>query len=279
MRLILTKGSDEVGWVPRLRTRRGHEPYAILSHRWHNDPNSELLFADLEDIDESGSGTIKNLQYMAADTRSKSAFYKVQSAASRALADGYDYIWIDTCCIDKTSSAELSEAINSMFTWYSASEICYVYLADCEVHNLQNERAKARFASSEWWQRGWTLQELIAPRNLVFFSLDWVEIGRKRDLDLAAEISKITRIDVNVLNDTIPLDSVSVAQRMSWAANRITSRIEDIAYSLMGIFAVDMPLLYGEGDCHDRFSTTRCKLRKHRHLTVRYGKPTISRTA
>lgn len=248
MRLILTAGSDEPDWIPRLHTRRGEEPYAILSHRWHEDPNCEVLFADIEDIDESITGLVKNSQYVGSDPRTKAAFPKLQGAAQDALMHGYDYLWVDTCCIDKNSSAELTEAINSMFKWYSTSGICSVYLADCEAWDITTKHGETQFKGSQWWTRGWTLQELLAPPELIFFTSAWAEIGRKDDLDLAEIISEISGIDVNVINGTIPLDSISVAQRMSWAAKRVTSRIEDIAYSLIGIFSVNMPLLYGEGE-------------------------------
>lgn len=248
MRLILTEGSDKAEWIPRLHTRRGHESYAILSHRWHADPDSEILFADIKDIGSSVNGLIRNSQYAGTDPRAKPAFSKVRCAAQQALRNGHSYIWIDTCCIDKTSSAELSEAINSMYKWYSASEICYAYLSDCATCDFSVEGAESQFADSEWWKRGWTLQELVAPPHLTFFSAEWAQLGCKRDLLMARKISNITQIDVNILNGTIPLNSVCVAQRMSWAADRITSRIEDTAYSLMGIFGVNMPLLYGEGE-------------------------------
>lgn len=248
MRLILTDGSDKADWKPRLRTRRGEEPYAILSHRWHEDPNCEVLFGDIAEIDASVTGSVKNSQYAGADLHTKVSFNKLQGAAQRALADGYSYIWVDTCCIDKNSSAELSEAINSMFKWYGTSGICYVYLADCTVSNLATKQGEVQFRDSQWWKRGWTLQELLAPRDLIFFTSTWAEIGRRDDLNLTTRISELSGIDINVVNGTIPLQSISVAQRMSWAATRVTSRVEDIAYSLMGIFQVNMPLLYGEGE-------------------------------
>lgn len=248
MRLILTRDSDKAGWVPRLRTSRENTRYAILSHRWFDDPNSEVLFADLSEIDESAIGPVKNSQYAGSDPSVKAGFAKVQGAALQALNDGYEYIWVDTCCIDKNSSAELSEAINSMFNWYRNSGICYVYLADCAYYDSVTETGRISFLTSKWWTRGWTLQELLAPSDLIFFTLAWTEIGRKDSPYLAPFISEVSGIEINVLNGTIPLKFVSIAQRMSWAAKRITSRTEDIAYSLIGIFAVNMPLLYGEGE-------------------------------
>ncbi|KAI0690924.1 hypothetical protein C8T65DRAFT_745633 [Cerioporus squamosus] len=169
---------------------------------------------------------------------------KIRRACDVAHAHGYQYIWIDSCCIDKTSSAELSEAINSMFTWYQNASVCYAFLAD--VPSEQNPRAKnSDFGRSRWFTRGWTLQELIAPRSVVFLSKDWQIIGTKTTL--ANTIEAITTIPFSVLTFHIPLHDVSVAQRMSWASERKTTRVEDEAYSLMGIFDINMPTLYGEG--------------------------------
>lgn len=248
MRLILTTGSDKPEWVPRLRTLPSGKRYAILSHRWHEDPTNEILFADIEIIDDSATGPVRNSQYAGSDPRVKAAFPKLQGAARRALADGCRYLWVDTCCIDKNSSAELSEAINSMFKWYSTAAVCYVYLVDCMTPDFDTQRGYDQFVHSKWWTRGWTLQELLAPSRLIFFTSAWVEIGWKDDKKLASVISDVSRIDVNVVNGTVPLSSLSVAQRMSFASKRVTSRLEDIAYSLMGIFSVNMPLLYGEGE-------------------------------
>lgn len=139
--------------------------------------------------------------------------------------------------IDKTSSTELSEAINSMFKWYQRSAVCYAYLVD--VHS------KNDFTKSRWWNRGWTLQELIAPCSVVFFSSEWDCIGDKSIL--VSDISKRSRISVDVLLNPNEVSKSSGAQRMAWAANRKTTRSEDIAYCLLGIFDINMPLLYGEG--------------------------------
>lgn len=150
----------------------------------------------------------------------------------------------DTVCIDKSSSAELSEAINSMYRWYQNAQICYAYLADVTVAEKPRGGGSA-FERSRWFTRGWTLQELIAPSNLVFYSSDWRRIGTKSELrDI---ISEITGINVGVLGGTDP-DHFSIAQRMSWASKRKTTRVEDIAYCLLGIFGVNMTLLYGEGE-------------------------------
>ncbi|ORY08191.1 hypothetical protein BCR34DRAFT_675109 [Clohesyomyces aquaticus] len=147
------------------------------------------------------------------------------------------------CCIDKTSSAELSEAINSMFHWYRASARCYAYLSDVDA--LPGSDDLPDITHSRWFTRGWTLQELLAPASVQFYSSDWTFLGSK--LRLCHELSHITNIDVNVLT-TGTFDHISIATRLSWARSRKTTRIEDRAYCLMGIVGVDMPLLYGESE-------------------------------
>ncbi|MCJ1233245.1 hypothetical protein MMC14_001200 [Varicellaria rhodocarpa] len=199
--------------------------YAILSHTWEDD---EVLFTDME------RGSVQG----------KAGYKKIQFACAQAAADGHHYIWVDTCCIDKSSSAELSEAINSMYSWYQKAEICYAYLAD--VHAAIATTGDSAFADSRWFKRGWTLQELIGPSNLTFYSYGWEEIGKKSTLRNI--LSEITGIDVGTLTDVKRLEYVSVAKRMSWASGRATTRLEDMAYCLMGLFAVNMPMLYGEGE-------------------------------
>ena len=149
---------------------------------------------------------------------------------------GLDYVWIDNCCIDKSSSAELSEAINSMFSWYENAVEYYVYLSDVP---------DKPFEESMWFTRGWTLQELIAPRVERFYDRDWKLIGDKRSLD--TQLATITKIPTEVLLNEDRLSGYSIAQRMSWASKRTTTRVEDRAYSLLGIFSIHMPMLYGEG--------------------------------
>ncbi|KAI1397506.1 HET-domain-containing protein [Hypoxylon fuscum] len=212
--------------------------YAILSHLWV-DGGEEVSFYDFADLSPS--------------TKAKSGFRKIQGACRVARKDGIDWIWIDTNCIDKSSSAELTEAINSMYTWYRDAIVCYAYLADVPHLDLENEKEKEKekedhlriFRQSRWFRRGWTLQELIAPKRLSFYSKAWDNIGDRQDL--ADEISRITGIEKALLQGLTDLHEVSVAKKMSWAARRVTTRLEDIAYCLLGIFDVNMPLLYGEG--------------------------------
>jgi hypothetical protein len=148
--------------------------------------------------------------------------------------------WIDTCCIDKTSSAELSEAINSMYRWYQRSQVCYAYLVDVPDATADHSRPDSLFQQSKWFTRGWTLQELLAPTFVEFYDQNWIEIGTKSSMRTL--VQKITNISI-----LVDIDEACVAEKLSWASTRVTTRIEDLAYCLMGLFDVNMPLLYGEG--------------------------------
>ncbi|KAI1452870.1 HET-domain-containing protein [Annulohypoxylon moriforme] len=125
-----------------------------------------------------------------------------------------------------------------MFAWYRDSQVCYAYLADVQT-------TTGTFAQSRWFTRGWTLQELLAPSRVIFFDHRWTILGDRSEL--AIIISSITRIHIGALNERSTIHDYSIAQRMSWAADRQTSRLEDIAYCLLGIFDINIPLLYGEG--------------------------------
>ncbi|KAH7922396.1 HET-domain-containing protein [Leucogyrophana mollusca] len=204
-------------------------PYAILSHRWGEE---EVTFRD---INEPHAINMKG-------------YIKIKQCCQHALKDGYRYAWVDTCCIDKSSSAELSEAINSMFSWYQKARVCYAYLEDvtAPIGGPPSPGSIYSLLSGKiWFTRGWTLQELIAPEVVIFLAKGWVEIGSKASL--ASHIARITGVDERVLSGALSLAKVSVAKKMSWAAKRETTRIEDRAYSLMGLFGVHMPLIYGEG--------------------------------
>ncbi|EIW58290.1 HET-domain-containing protein [Trametes versicolor FP-101664 SS1] len=170
--------------------------------------------------------------------------HKIKYACKVARRDGYLLLWIDTCCIDKSSSAELSEAINSMFEWYRLADVCYAYLEDVPDDDDPTQ-ANSYFSRSRWHKRGWTLQELIAPKRVVFLTRTWGCLGTKAGL--ASSLEKITGVDFNILTGHISIHSQSVARRMSWAACRETTRIEDQAYSLLGIFGIHMSPIYGEG--------------------------------
>ena len=203
--------------------------YAILSHTWGEE---EVSFQELQKARSVEPSMLNNSK----------GYRKIKDCCKLAASDGWQYVWIDTCCIDKTSSAELSEAINSMYRWYGEAQICYAYLADVDGAGGNDPLTMKRFERSRWFTRGWTLQELLAPDFLVFYDKAWVEIGTRSRL--GRRISKITGIKRDHM--IRPLKA-SAAAKMSWASDRTTTRIEDIAYSLMGLFEVNMPLLYGEG--------------------------------
>jgi hypothetical protein len=192
--------------------------YAILSHTWRD---GEVIFADYT-------------HWTAEELR---AHPKIGGTCAEARRHELEYVWVDTVCIDKSSSAELSEAINSMFNWYRDSEICFVYLDDVDSLDELKE--------SRWITRGWTLQELIAPHSVVLYSKFWRSFGSK--ILLADRLASVTNIDRVVFMERASLESFNIATRMSWAAMRTTKRAEDRAYCLMGIFDVNMPILYGEG--------------------------------
>ncbi|KAI0018346.1 HET-domain-containing protein [Xylariomycetidae sp. FL0641] len=195
---------------------RGTPPYAILSHTWGN---YEILFEDFQ-----GSQVESQLAWQR-----KSLYPEVRGSCDQARRRGLRYIWIDTCCIDKSSSAELSEAINSMFEWYLRAEICFAYLEDLHCR---------------WMSRGWTLQELQAPGDVLFYDNAWNCLGPR--FSLAPIFALATGVDVRVLRRNHEADCPRVAQKFCWARRRETTREEDKAYCLLGIFDVNMPLFYGE---------------------------------
>ncbi|KAH9920838.1 heterokaryon incompatibility protein-domain-containing protein, partial [Epithele typhae] len=208
--------------------------YAILSHVWSKKTDADYT------PEETYADVVKAQSTHPDDTLSHIS-EKIQNACRVALGDGFRYIWIDTCCIDKSSSAELSKAINSMFNWYRCSKICYAYL---------DKDFKEPFHPDEilkcvWFRRGWTLQELIASRLVVFISKSWGLLGTKHGL--APYIAKGTGISIEVLRHERQLADVSVAERMYWASTRTTTEMEDEAYCLIGIFGVNMMPIYGEG--------------------------------
>ncbi|TBU57934.1 hypothetical protein BD310DRAFT_928305 [Dichomitus squalens] len=256
-------------------------PYAILSHTW--DSAGEQTYQEVKDIQSSylsdNTGPLRHLSFPSiSNDISKSVHEettsgdllnstlpsdvslsarptiwdeasglsaKIRRACEAARNEGVRYMWIDSACIDKTSSSELSESINSMYIWYRDAVVCYAFLADVPVDE-DPQSPRSRFRQSRWFRRGWTLQELIAPRNVVFFSMEWIVFGTKSSL--ATVVEEITGIERSVLTHRKTLDDVGVARRMSWAARRETTRVEDRAYSLFGIFGINLPTLYGEGE-------------------------------
>ncbi|KAF4632572.1 hypothetical protein G7Y89_g5548 [Cudoniella acicularis] len=203
-------------------------PYAILSHCWGE---GEVTFQDIKRSDWQQMPGAKKIIY----------------ACRQCKNDNLSYMWIDTCCIDKSSSAELSEAINSMFNWYQQATICYAYLEDVVISSEYTSETQdcPELRKSRWFTRGWTLQELIAPEKILFFGNKWSFLGNKKIL--SGLLSSITTVPEEVLAEPSRRRFCSIAKRMCWAAARCTTRPEDAAYSLLGIFEVHMPLLYGEG--------------------------------
>jgi hypothetical protein len=197
--------------------------YVILSHTWQNE---EVSFDDIDKL---------HCQQMAG-------YNKIAGCCKLAVRDGFDWAWIDTCCIDKRSSAELSEAINSMYKWYWQAAICYVYLSDVSTGADWEEELE----SSRWFTRGWTLQELLAPDTVEFYNEAWVLLGSKARL--IEHIQKATKIGQRFLLSRELIKDASIATKFSWAAPRTTTRLEDIAYCMLGLLEVNMPMLYGEGD-------------------------------
>ena len=176
-------------------------------------------------------------------------YRKILQSCEKAKKDGYKWLWVDTCCIDKRSSAELSEAINSMYRWYENSGICYAYLHDIPDSSFPMAGDAERYPQSigwpEWFSHGWTLQEMIAPKDVQFFNRDWHPIGDKRTLSRI--LQDITGVPQDILKEGLSSNHPCIAQIMSWAASQKTTRMEDRAYSLMGLLDVNMPMLYGEG--------------------------------
>ncbi|KAL4064877.1 heterokaryon incompatibility protein-domain-containing protein [Scleroderma yunnanense] len=213
--------------------------YAILSHRW---TDQEVNYDEIVDLAKMKKQERHNI-------RRRSGYRKILDSCEQAKRDGYKWLWVDTCCIDKRSSAELSEAINSMYRWYENSRVCYAYLHDVPGMTFPKRSDNERYSKSngypEWFSRGWTLQEMIAPSHVRFFNENWQPIGDKRTLAHALE--EITRVPQQILKDGLSSNRPCVAQIMSWAAKRTTTRVEDRAYSLMGLLDVNMPMLYGEG--------------------------------
>ncbi|EPE02699.1 het domain-containing protein [Ophiostoma piceae UAMH 11346] len=217
-------------------------PYVILSHTW--DDKQEVTLRDMAS------------PYLT----DKEGYSKITNTCRLARERGIEWVWIDTCCIDKTNNTELTESINSMFRWYKLAEVCIVHLVDftktpqpdISVYapgdlscGLLTPQDSENIVKCAWFHRGWTLQELLAPAQVEFYDTAWTHIGSKARL--CPLVSHITRIPENAIQGTIDLAVYSTAQRMAWASSRVTTKIEDAAYSLLGLFDVNMPLIYGEG--------------------------------
>jgi hypothetical protein len=204
--------------------------YAILSHTWGED-NQEVTFSDIK----------------ANAGREKTGYAKLHFCGKQVLRDDLKYFWVDTCCIDKSNSTELTKAINSMFRWYENAEVCYVFLSDVSSRNrsgASNQQWLQQLKRSRWFTRGWTLQELLAPKCVEFFSFEGDRLGDKESL--VQYIHDVTGISIMALRGD-PLFQFDTEEKMSWASERDTKEGEDAAYCLMGLFDIHMPLIYGEG--------------------------------
>ena len=205
--------------------------YAILSHTWGSE---EVTYEDM--VEASG--------------RNKAGYEKIQFCGEQAAINGLRYFWVDTCCIKKSSDSELSESLNSMFRWYHRAEKCFVYLCDVSTRKRKRgnkdmqETWEQTFRKSRWFTRGWTLQELLASRSVEFFSRENSRLGDKQSLE--QEIHEITGIPTLALRG-FTLSQFSTSEKFKWAKNRQTTREEDWAYSLLGIFEISMAVIYGEG--------------------------------
>jgi hypothetical protein len=230
MRLLRLTNNKEFSLTDDLSDDDIPKRYAILSHTWIH--GEEVTFQEL--IDGTGKG--------------KSGYKKIQFCGAQAAHDGLDYFWVDTCCINKLDPTELTTAINSMFRWYQNAERCYVYLSDVSVRTQDGKCVHVEwmssFRNSQWFRRGWTLQELLASKVVDFYSLDGVRLGDK--IALEQQIAEITRIPVEALRGQ-PLAQFGIEERFSWVEGRQTTKQEDKAYCLLGIFGVVLSLIYGEG--------------------------------
>jgi hypothetical protein len=230
MRLLEMKSSGEFSLIQAAT----HDtfPYAILSHTWTD--GQEVTYQDL--ISSAGNG--------------KSGYDKIKFCGEQAAKDGLHYFWVDTCCINKSDTDELTTAINSMFRWYRNAERCYVYLTDVSAPGYDGDVQPSQstwelaFRGSRWFTRGWTLQELIAPATVEFFSKEGTRLGDKQSLEKS--LQEITEIPIQALRGN-PFSDFNIAERIRWAARRQTTKEEDIAYCLLGLCEVSMPPLYGEG--------------------------------
>jgi hypothetical protein len=245
MRLLTLNNNGELSLTKDLINQ--FPPYAILSHTWGDD-DEEVTFKDLAE----------------GFRKTKVGYGKIQFCAEQAARDDLQHFWVDTCCIDKSNNAELSEAIISMFRWYCNATKCYVYLADVSTNgqdptNQSFQLWEPAFRKSRWFTRGWTLQELIAPPLVEFFSVEGKLLGDKKSLE--RQVHEVTGIAVQALQGSA-LSGFSVTERLSWAESRETKREEDKAYSLLGMFNVHMPPLYGEG-IESAFRRLQEEIEKH----------------
>ncbi|KAK7443543.1 hypothetical protein VKT23_015716 [Stygiomarasmius scandens] len=207
--------------------------YAILSHRWVQ--GEEVLYAEFLQSQDGGGKFSKP----------KEGYRKIEAACRQAREDGIRFIWIDTCCVEQGNHVDVAANITSMYGYYQNAKVCYVYLADIEKHDMFNKEDRLGIHQrSEWLYRGWTLQELIAPRTVVFFNKHWERIGDK--YKLREKLYEVTAVPSLVLSGKQPVQNVDVLTRMSWSFSRRTTKIQDGAYCLQGLLGVSIEPNYDE---------------------------------
>ncbi|KAK5702381.1 hypothetical protein LTR17_022378 [Elasticomyces elasticus] len=203
--------------------------YAMLSHTWGPD-EEEVSYEDVRNGKEA--------------SKPGSGAKKIRFCIQQTTQDRLDYFWVDTCCINKKDDAELSRSLRSMFRWYAGAKKCYVYLADVPQGDVLGTDWEHDFQRSSWFRRGWTLQELIAPSLLEFYSKDGKSLGTKASLEV--QIGDITGIPVKAIRGR-DLAGFTIHEYQQWQEGRQTREPEDLVYSLLGLLDVSMPVLYGEG--------------------------------
>ncbi|KAG2160226.1 uncharacterized protein EDB93DRAFT_1217741 [Suillus bovinus] len=198
-----------------------------LSHRWEGKEQTLREIQDRPIYSFDPVGTVVKLQRFCEVVRDL----------------GYHWAWMDTCCIDKQYNVELEESLNSMFVWYRHSALTIVYLSDV--------RESGALTNSDWNRRGWTIQELLAPKVILFYQKDWTPYlddhssNHKMSTAIMQELGAATGIDQESLTNFHPSMS-NAREKLKWASTRTTTRKEDIAYSLFGIFGVRLSVYYGE---------------------------------
>ena len=254
---------------PKLRDAL--EKCAIISHRWGND-REELSFQQYRErmtrleykddqFDNPGNTSASSEGESAGFFKTARARLKAQEQEPTQPQLDLEYIWMDTCCINKEERRGHEKAIILMFSWYRSAKVCYAYLPDVSVQkrDFQEEEQEedketkkvkvtkpriGSFQDSNWFTRGWTLQELLAPREMHFFDRYWRFIGTKATL--SAQIQRVTGIEAQYLNGDV--SKACIAVKMSWLARRKTTEVEDMAYCMFGLFGIDTYIRYGEGE-------------------------------
>ncbi|KAJ4315361.1 hypothetical protein N0V94_005988 [Neodidymelliopsis sp. IMI 364377] len=232
MRLLKCTGTDTFEFTQNYGLEDELPPYAILSHTWV--ANEEVTYDEV----------------LEGRNKEKTGYEKIRRCGVQARLDHLDHFWVDTCCIDKSNKAELGLAIASMFRWYQNAARCYAYLSDVSVEDcavsseIYDATSATAFKRSSWFTRGWTLQELLAPTTVEFFSKDWRKLGDRKSLQRF--ITDATRIPSAALCNA-SLSNFGVEERFSWREYRKTTVEEDQAYCMMGIFGVSISPIYGEG--------------------------------